>query len=248
MMRSTAACQGGLAAYAAFFATAALLLAGCTTEPWFGSRMWGSRAGAPTQPVGVQPGYYRVGSGDTLASVAAGFGQRAQDIAEWNRLPLNASLMPGHVLRVAPPVGANANSSGAPSIRFAWPAHGEVLKPAQPGAGRSIIIAGRSGDPVRAAADGTVIYVGSGMEQYAALVIVKHGESLVTAYSVNASLPAAQGADFSKGAAVLVKEGDEVRKGQPLAQMGPDKTGRASVQFEIRREGSPIDPLAYLPR
>jgi lipoprotein NlpD len=63
---------------------------------------------------------------------------------------------------------------------------------------------------------------------------VKHGDGIVTAYAVNGP--------------VAVSEGDSVRKGQQIAQMGTDKTGRSTLQFEIRRDGTPMDPLAYLPR
>lgn len=219
----------------ALCAAVAMLTAGCTTtDQWFGGRPAASQWNAPARPVGVQPGYYRAGPGDTIASIAAGFGQRPQDIADWNRLPATASLVQGQVLRVVPPVGANANVSGGPAIHFAWPASGQVLKSTQASASKGIIIAGRPEDPVRAAADGTVIYVGNAIEQYATLVVVKHGDALVTAYAVNGP--------------VAVKEGDAVRKGQQVAQMGADKTGRSTLLFEIRREGTPMDPLAYLPR
>ncbi|GLU33846.1 peptidoglycan DD-metalloendopeptidase family protein [Trinickia caryophylli] len=211
------------------------LAAGCTTtDQWFGTSSTGSQSNARLAQPGVQPGYYRVNAGDTLASVAAGFGQRQQDIAEWNRLPMTALLVPGQVLRVVPPTGANASVSGAPAVRLAWPAYGNVLKPTQGAASKAIMIAGRADDPVKAAADGNVIYIGNAVEQYATLIVVKHSDSLVTAYAVNGP--------------VAVKEGDTVRKGQSIAQMGTDKTGRATVQFEIRREGTPMDPLAYLPR
>ena len=219
----------------ALCATGAVLATGCTMDQWPGSRPAASQWNAPPpRPVAVQPGYYRAAPGDTLASVAAGFGQRPQDIAEWNRLPGTASLVPGLVLRVVPPVGANANVGGGPAIHFAWPAYGQVLKSAQASGSKGIVIAGRAEDPVRAAADGTVIYVGNAIEQYTALIVVKHGEAIVTAYAVNGP--------------VAVKEGDPVRKGQQIAQMGTDKTGRSTLQFEIRRDGTPMDPLAYLPR
>lgn len=250
MTRSTPAYKRGFAAQAALYAAGVFLMAGCATDPWFGSRPASSQWAVPAHQGGVQAGYYRANPGDTLASVAAGFGQRPQDVAEWNRLPATpmAALRPGQILRVVPPVSTNANVGGAPAIRFAWPAYGDVLKPVQPaGAVRGIVIAGRAGDPVRAAADGTVIYVGSAVAQYTTLVIIKHGEALVTAYSLN--LPVANAGDeAAKGQALLVREGDTVRKGQAIAYMGPDRMGRSTLQFEIRREGTPIDPLAFLPR
>jgi lipoprotein NlpD len=188
----------------------------------------------PRPPGGVQPGFYRVNVGDTLPSVAAGFGQRVQDIAEWNRLPINALLVPGQVLRVVPPVATNVNVPGAPAIRLAWPAYGQVLRPQGTGGQKAITIAGQADEPVKAAAAGQVIYVGNASEQHGSLIVVKHSDGLVTGYGVSGP--------------VAVKEGDTVTKGQPLATMGIDKSGRSTLEFSIRRGGTPIDPLAYLPR
>lgn len=224
-------------AQAALCLAIAALAGGCSTERWFGgfpARNATNSSNAPAQHMNVQPGYYRVNPGDTLPSVAAAFGQRTQDVAEWNHLPLTAALVPGQVLRVAPPVGANANAPGALPIRFAWPAYGQVLKSSETGSAKGIVIAANANEPVKAAADGAVIYVGNAAAQYKSLIVVKHGEALVTAYAVNG--------------AVSVKEGDTVKKGQPIAEMGADANGRSSLEFEIRREGKPMDPLAYLPR
>ncbi|HTI17424.1 MAG TPA: LysM peptidoglycan-binding domain-containing M23 family metallopeptidase [Trinickia sp.] len=188
----------------------------------------------PEQPGNVSPGFYRVRSGDTLASVAGGFGQRIQDLAEWNRLPINADIVPGEVLRVVPPVAANANAAGEPAIRLAWPAYGQVLRSSATRNTKGIVIAGQSDQPVKAAADGQVIYVGNATDQYASLIVIKHSEGLVTGYSLSGE--------------VAVKEGDAVKKGQPLGTMGIDRSGRSTLEFEIRRAGTPMDPLAYLPR
>jgi lipoprotein NlpD len=87
---------------------------------------------------------------------------------------------------------------------------------------------------VKAAADGQVIYVGNAIDQYTSLVIVRHGDTLVTAYALNGQL--------------FVKEGDAVKKGQQIATMGSDKNGRSTLEFELRRAGTSIDPLGYLPR
>jgi lipoprotein NlpD len=223
-----------LLSHAALYLGCAVLATSCaTTDEWFGgpsANQWR----APAQQAGVQPGYYRANVGDTLASVAAGFGRRPQEIAEWNRLPVNAALAPGQVLRVAPPIATSVNLPGGPAIRLAWPAYGQVLKTQGVGDSKGIVIAGQADQPVKAAADGQVIYVGNAVERYAALVVVKHGEGLVTGYAVNGP--------------VVVNEGDAVKKGQQIATMGTDKNGRSTLEFEIRREGTPIDPLAYLPR
>ncbi|HEV3105077.1 MAG TPA: peptidoglycan DD-metalloendopeptidase family protein [Trinickia sp.] len=217
----------------------AVLASGCANDQWFGGAPARSAYAPPSTVAphtGVQAGYYRVNPGDTLQSVAAAFGQRAQDIAEWNRLPAMATLVPGQVLRVAPPVGANlnANAPGALPIRLAWPAYGQVLKPSEAGGAHGIVIAGSDSELVKAAADGAVIFVGNGINRYKSLIVIKHSDSLVTAYGVNGM--------------VRVSEGETVKKGQIIAEMGADANGRSSLEFEIRREGKPIDPLAYLPR
>ncbi|RKP47670.1 LysM peptidoglycan-binding domain-containing protein [Trinickia fusca] len=212
--------------------TGAMLMAGCTLPPWQGGP-GSAPAATATQRGGVGAGYYRVNPGDTLASVAAGFGQRPQDIAEWNRLPSTASLLPGQVLRVVPP-GATGSVSPHAANRFAWPAYGDVQSVALAGEGRGIVIAGRADESIKAASDGVVIYVGNAIDRYRSLIVIKHTDTLVTAYAHNGT--------------AFVKEGDTVKKGQVIAQMGADANGRSTVEFEIRRAGTPVDPLAYLPR
>jgi lipoprotein NlpD len=178
-----------------------------------------------------------VNPGDTLPGIAAAFGQRVEDLAAWNNLPRTAMLTPGQVLRVAPQPGrALGNAAGAEGIvvRPAWPAYGQVARLTDAGNVKGIVITGRPDEAVKAAADGNVIYVGAGIDQYKSLVVVKHGGDVVSGYAVNGD--------------VLVKEGDAVKKGQPIAEMGTDSQGRGSVEFEIRRAGKPVDPLAYLPR
>lgn len=201
---------------------------------WPGTESASPQSRTPAQLDTVKPGYYRVATGDTLASVAAGFGQRAQDVAEWNRLPLNAYVVPGEVLRVVPPVAANANVGGGPAIRLEWPAYGQVLRTSGTTNSKGIVIAGGVDEPVKAAADGQVIYVGKAIDQYASLIVVKHDDTLVTAYALNGP--------------IAVKEGDAVKKGQQIGTMGADTNGRSTLEFELRRSGTPIDPLAYLPR
>ncbi len=186
------------------------------------------------QPSHVPAGSYRVNAGDTLPGIAAAFGQRADDLAAWNNLPRTAMLAPGQVIRVAPQPGVNAGTNDAIVVRPAWPAYGQVVRVADAGNIKGIVITGRPEEPVKASADGNVIYVGNGLDQYKSLIVVKHDGDVVTGYAVNGE--------------VLVKEGDTVKKGQPIAQMGADSTGRGTLEFEIRRAGKPVDPLAYLPR
>uniref|UniRef100_E1TGK7 Peptidase M23 n=1 Tax=Burkholderia sp. (strain CCGE1003) TaxID=640512 RepID=E1TGK7_BURSG len=122
----------------------------------------------------------------------------------------------------------------ANSVALAWPAGGRVVEAFQPGETRGIEIAGKPGDPVRAAADGKVMYAGTGLNSYGSLIIVQHNKDFLTAYSHNRKL--------------LVKTGDIVRQGQQIAEMGDENNSRVSVGFELRRDGKPVDPMPYLPQ
>jgi lipoprotein NlpD len=241
-MRATTifACRRRALAHGALYLGGAAIVCGCTSMPWLGSGegMTGAlpqRAQIAGTP--VPAGYYRVNPGDTLTSIAAAFGQRPQDIATWNRLPNAAPVAPGRVLRVAPPatgVSPTEALAGEPAVKFAWPARGAVIAPFQPGKSTGIVIADKPGQPVMAAADGRVVYVGSAIKAYGPLIVIKHSNSLVTAYAHHGKL--------------LVKEGDAVKGGQEIAEMGVDASGRGTVEFEIRKDGTPVNPLAYLPQ
>jgi lipoprotein NlpD len=124
-------------------------------------------------------------------------------------------------------------SRHAKSVTLAWPAQGSVVQGFQSGQTRGIEIGGKPGDPVRAAADGKVMYAGTGLNEYGSLIIVQHNKDFLTAYSHNRKL--------------LVKTGDIVRQGQEIAEMGDENNSRVSVLFEVRRDGKPVDPMPYLP-
>jgi lipoprotein NlpD len=124
-------------------------------------------------------------------------------------------------------------SRHATRVTLAWPAQGSVVQGFQPGETRGIEIGGKPGDPVRAAADGKVMYAGTGLNEYGSLIIVQHNKDFLTAYSHNRKL--------------LVKTGDIVRQGQQIAEMGDENNSRVSVLFEVRRDGKPVDPMPYLP-
>jgi lipoprotein NlpD len=129
---------------------------------------------------------------------------------------------------------AQQTARHANSVALAWPAGGRVVEAFQPGETRGIEIGGKPGDPVRAAADGKVMYAGTGLNSYGSLIIVQHNKDFLTAYSHNRKL--------------LVKIGDIVRQGQQIAEMGDENNSRVSVGFELRRDGKPVDPLPYLPQ
>jgi lipoprotein NlpD len=219
----------------------AAALSGCTTMPWGGTSYDNTSGGYQTNgaPTGaVAAGYYRVNPGDTLPGIAAAYGQRPQDLARWNGLQPNASVTVGQVLRVSPPPvpGNPAPGSGAVAQQgqLVWPLHGPVLRPFMPGSTKGIVIGGRIGDPVKAAAAGRVVYAGTGIEAYGPLIIIKHSDSLITAYGQNSTL--------------LVKEGDAVTQGQTIGEVGADSRGIGSIQFEVRQDGHPVDPLNWLPK
>jgi lipoprotein NlpD len=242
----------GMPCVAAMLCVAALL-GGCEMMPWNPSGESG--ATQMTNPP-VAAGYYRANPGDTLASIAAAFGQRPEDVASWNNLTPGAGVMVGQVLRVAPPAGAAGaptpgvvesavpmppptpspmpQAPATPTVQLAWPLHGPVLRPYTAGQSKGIVIAGRPGDAVRAAAAGRVVYAGTGMPAYGPLIIIKHDASVVTAYGQNSQL--------------LVKEGDAVAQGQQIAVVGADPRGVPSMLFEVRWDGRPVDPLAWLPK
>ncbi|MEN6538421.1 MAG: peptidoglycan DD-metalloendopeptidase family protein, partial [Mizugakiibacter sp.] len=139
---------------------------------------------------------------------------------------------------VAAPTAAAPVPAGARSVdgvAWRWPADGALLSRFQGGdpTRQGIDIAGKSGDPVRSAADGTVVYSGNGLIGYGELIIVKHSDSYLSAYGHNRRR--------------LVKEGDRVAAGQQIAEMGASGAPRDELHFEVRRDGKPVDPLDYLP-
>ena len=121
------------------------------------------------------------------------------------------------------------------SAGWAWPATGSVIGrfSSNGSLNKGIDIAGELGQPVLAAQDGTVVYAGSGLRGYGELVIIKHSDIYVSAYGHNRSL--------------LVREGQKVKAGQVIADMGSTGADRVKLHFEIRRQGKPVDPLQYLP-
>ena len=120
--------------------------------------------------------------------------------------------------------------------KWQWPVQGRVLSgfPGNNGLNKGIDIGGNLGQPVLAAASGQIVYAGSGLRGYGKLLIIKHNETYLSAYAHNHHL--------------LVKEGDVVKAGQKIADMGSSGTDRVKLHFEIRREGTPVDPMKYLPK
>ena len=132
-----------------------------------------------------------------------------------------------------PPV-ASGPARAVSGVNWRWPAEGSLASRFQSGdAIPGIEIAGKQGDPVRAAADGVVVYSGNGLVGYGELVIIKHNDSFLSAYGHNSKR--------------LVKEGQRVSAGQQIAEMGSTGATRNELEFQIRKDGNPVDPLGYLP-
>jgi len=132
---------------------------------------------------------------------------------------------------------APAASAAAPAtdddIAWIWPTNGPVLAGFDEVKNKGLDIGGAAGDPVVAAADGRVVYVGAGLRGYGNLIILKHNNTYLTAYAHNQTL--------------LIKEDQTVRKGQKIAEMGSSDADRVKLHFEVRRQGKPVDPAKYLP-
>ena len=145
---------------------------------------------------------------------------------------VSSAPAPSVVTPTPTPVPAGEVISGG----WTWPANGVLIgKFASNGSlNKGIDIAGDLGQPVFAASDGSVVYAGSGLRGYGELVIIKHSDTYVSAYGHNRRL--------------LVREGQQVKAGQTIAEMGSTGTDRVKLHFEIRRQGKPVDPMQFLPR
>ncbi|NWL78206.1 peptigoglycan-binding protein LysM [Pseudomonas taiwanensis] len=134
------------------------------------------------------------------------------------------------------PVSTPNASTTRSAAGWVWPASGPLIGrfSSNGSLNKGIDIAGELGQPVLAASDGSVVYAGSGLRGYGELVIIKHSDTYVSAYGHNRRL--------------LVREGQQVKVGQTIAEMGSTGTDRVKLHFEIRRQGKPVDPLQYLPR
>nr|WP_279291110.1 peptidoglycan DD-metalloendopeptidase family protein [Pseudomonas sp. S25] len=137
---------------------------------------------------------------------------------------------------VPPPANESTGPAGPSPKGWTWPSNGVLIgKFSSNGSlNKGIDIAGDLGQPVLAASDGSVVYAGSGLRGYGELVIIKHSDTYVSAYGHNRRL--------------LVREGQQVKAGQTIAEMGSTGTDRVKLHFEIRRQGKPVDPLQFLPR
>ena len=254
-------------------ALVALGLTACSTPPRTKPATITDRStpvvSAPAQEP-VPPGFYRVKRGDTLIRIALDNGQSYRDIAAWNNITDPNLIEVDQVLRVKPPPSsarvvtkpiepikpadskASADKKVAtkkveekevaaaepkadavdPPIKLSWPAKGKVVEEFNEAKNKGIDIAGKMGEPIQAAADGKVVYAGNSLRGYGNLVIIKHDNTYLTAYAHNRTL--------------VVKEGENVRKGQRIAEMGDSDANMVKLHFEVRMNGKPVNPMQYL--
>ncbi|SFH82067.1 lipoprotein NlpD [Pseudomonas guineae] len=235
-------------------------------------------AGQAVQRQPVTSGQYQVRRGDTLYSIAFRFGWDWKALAARNRIAPPYLIRVGQIIRFdghsssRPPMVATARVLVTPTSRpnapiqsrpvqsqspapvkttpsitalpptqrsasgWLWPSNGAVIGrfSSNGSLNKGIDIGGELGQPVLAASDGSVVYAGSGLRGYGELIIIKHSDTYVSAYGHNRRL--------------LVQEGQQVKAGQKIAEMGSTGTDRVKLHFEVRRQGKPVDPLQYLPK
>ena len=126
--------------------------------------------------------------------------------------------------------------AAATNIKWRWPHDGKVLAgyASAEGGNKGLDISGKIGDPVVAAAEGTVVYAGSGLLGYGNLVIISHSQEFLSAYAHNSR--------------ILVRENQKVKQGELVAEIGNTGASVPMLHFEVRRDGRPVDPLRYLPK
>lgn len=235
----------------------ACLLAACSSHV---VREGGARVSTPKYGATVA-----VRRGDTVYRLATNNGISPLDLATWNNIAPPYTIYPGQRLKLYPDGGRRSASaaasrpttspatrppvsSGSPAtppppavstsspFSWRWPTEGQLVGTYVSGnpTRQGIDIAGTGGQPVRAAAAGVVVYSGSGLVGYGELIIVKHNDEWLSAYGHNR--------------ARLVNEGQVVKAGQQIAEMGRSGAARDMLHFEIRYNGKPVDPQRYLPR
>ncbi|HQR02677.1 MAG: peptidoglycan DD-metalloendopeptidase family protein [Proteobacteria bacterium] len=210
----------------------------------------GSDSGvAETRPVAPPPGVQESG-GTTGAAVQASAGIKREP--RGGKIPYSDTAwaqaqkgeMPGSVEKsaatsAAPTTTATSapvpaqSAAAAGDLVWAWPAAGALINTFSEGHNKGIDLAGKQGDPVNAAADGKVIYVGT-LRGYGRMVIVKHEGNFSSVYGHNSQ--------------ILVKEEQQVTRGQKLAEVGSSDSDQPKLHFEIRRLGVPVNPLQFLPK
>jgi lipoprotein NlpD len=229
---------------ACFYWGISFLLLGCFggTQPPVSDR---------PQPPSIKVKTHRVNSGETLFSIAWTYGLDYRRLAELNGIGRPYRIYAGQELvldgstamkkktavKVSPPVVKKKEQHGTVRIgAWQWPVPGKVLKGYRAGkpVHKGIDLAGNRGDSVAAANNGKVVYAGDGIRGYGQLVIVKHDDTYLSAYAHNSR--------------ITVTEGERVKAGQKIAEIGASGANSVKLHFEVRQNGGPINPLNVLPR
>jgi lipoprotein NlpD len=207
-----------------------------------------------------------VAKGETLYSIAWRYNLDTRVLARANRVPEPYTIHPGQRLELdsdfnppleqpaapvktasAIPISRRSNNRSTASVlpnstttaksvlNWQWPVTGTILAgfAGERALNKGIDIGAKKGEPVVAAESGTVVYAGNGLHGYGNLLIIKHNQNYLSAYAHNSQL--------------LVTEGEAVKSGQRIAEVGSSGTNRDKLHFEIRHDGKPVDPLRYLP-
>lgn len=167
------------------------------------------------------------------ASVPASSGVVTKPVTVATANPVVTPVPPIGVPDKPPTASSSTNGAADDEVNWMWPANGTVLAGFDEVKNKGLDIGGKAGEPVLAAADGRVVYVGAGLRGYGNLIILKHNNTYLTAYAHNQTL--------------LIKEDQSVRRGQKIAEMGSSDADRVKLHFEVRRQGKPVDPAKYLP-
>lgn len=246
----------------AMTAACAFALAACGSSTVYRSN---APSAAPPRVSVPKPGQtVVVNRGDTLYGIAFRNGIDVRDLASWNGIGPPYTIYPGQHLKLYSKGGSSTVATTTPAkpttpkpttprpvtpaprpvppppaaspIAWTWPANGPILNGYVAGepTKQGIDIGGGSGDPVRAAGDGVVVYSGAGLVGYGELIIIKHNDAWLSAYGHNRKR--------------LVNEGQIVKAGQQIAELGRTGAAREMVHFEIRYNGKPVDPQFYLPK
>ena len=247
----------------------AAVLSGCASRSARAPVSDHSRGGAASTAGAQAKGTYVVRAGDTLYKIAQDHGMEVSRLAQLNNIGDPTQLAIGQVLRLdsgtpmpaagstatttpgkaaaAPAGGASAGTAAsAPTpaeasasragdaglISWGWPSNGKIIQGFN-ATTKGIDIEGAVGAPVTAAAEGKVMYAGNGVRGLGNLILLGHSNGFITAYAHNQSL--------------LVKTGESVKKGAKIATLGQSDTTSPRLHFEIRRRGTPVNPLTYLP-
>jgi len=189
--------------------------------------------------------YYQVKKGDTLYSIGFRSGHGYKRIAQWNNISSPYTLYIGQKIQLSSRAKRqtkkkikikkstiSTNNKKIVRLHWKWPVRGRILRNFYRTGKKGIDIAGKIGQKIKATESGVVVYSGSGLIGYGKLLIIKHNYLYLSAYAHNRRL--------------LVKEGQQVKKGQVIAEMGIGINAKPSLHFEIRKNGKPVNPVKYL--